>query len=130
MTPQEMSPAAGHGDGARDASPRSKQAQHNHSSRKAGKHSLTFLLPPDTVPITVTGWQAQTLAFLIQTGPEGFTSGEASPLGWERRTSAYVQKLREAGVPILTTWETTHDARVGRYTLAGPVVVLSWGVSS
>ena len=112
-------------------------ADGNHNSQpnstipsKPDKPSLIVRVWPDAEPITFTGRPAQTLALLVTKGPLGFTSGEASPLGWARRTSAYVQKLREAGVPILTTWETTHDARVGRYTLAGPVVVLSWGVSS
>jgi hypothetical protein len=87
--------------------------------------ALTFRLPPDAVPITVTGRQAQTLAPLIQTGPQGFTSGEASPLGWAKRTSDYISKLRALGVPIETTWERVADASIGRYTLIGMVVVLS-----
>lgn len=88
---------------------------------------LTFRLPPDHRPVTVAGRQAQTLALLIQCGPAGVTSGEASPLGWARRTSAYVGKLRQAGVPIVTTWERVADATIGRYTLAGPVVVIGKG---
>ncbi|MBX9614907.1 MAG: hypothetical protein K2X25_04890 [Caulobacteraceae bacterium] len=92
--------------------------------------ALTFRLPPDHRPMTVAGRQAQTLALLIQTGPQGFTSGEASPLGWARRTSDYIAKLRAMGVPIQTTPERVADATVGRYTLAGPVVVVNPGVSS
>lgn len=88
---------------------------------------LTFRLPPDHRPMTVSGRQAQTLALLIQCGPAGVTSGEASPLGWARRTSAYVGKLRQEGVPIVTTWERAGDARIGRYALAGPVVVIRGG---
>lgn len=128
MTPEEMNPAAAvTANGVRDASPLSKQAHHNHSHHRACKPSLTFSLPPDTVPITVAGREAQTMRLLIQTGPQGFTSGEASPLRWARRTGAYVHKLRGVGVPILTTLESVGDARVGRYALAGPVVVLSPG---
>jgi hypothetical protein len=72
----------------------------------------------------VTGRLAQTLALLIRTGPAGFTSGEASPLGWARRTSDYVLKLRALGVPIATTLETAGDARVGRYSLTEPVAAV------
>ena len=128
MTPEELNPAAaGTANGARVASPLSKQAHHNHSHHRACKPSLTFSLPPDTVPITVAGREAQTMRLLIQTGPQGFTSGEASPLGWARRTSDYVSKLRALGVPIETTRERVADANIGRYTLAGQVVVLSPG---
>lgn len=68
------------------------------------------------------------LGLLLSTGPMGFTSGEASPLGWARRTSHYVFKLRRAGIPITTTWETTADgARVARYCLAAPVEVVAEG---
>lgn len=88
------------------------------------QHQLTFKLLPDGGLFTVYGRMAQTLDLLIRTGPQGFTSGEASPLGWARRTSHYVLKLRGLGVPIKTTRELAGDARVGRYSLAAPVVVV------
>lgn len=82
---------------------------------------------PDGEPFTVTGREAQTLDLLIRSGETGFTSCEASPLGWARRTSAYVLKLRRKGVPVSTTRERAGDATVGRYRLAGRVRVLSEG---
>lgn len=85
------------------------------------RKALTARVTPDGDPITFTGREAQTLALLLAKGPAGFTSGEASPLGWARRTSHYVMKLRRAGVPVLTTRERAGDATVGRYTLAGPM---------
>lgn len=99
------------------------------NSRIGGRaqHRLTFRLPPDGGPVTVFGRMAQTLDLLIRMGPKGFTSGEASPLGWARRTSHYVLKLRALGVPIATTWERAGDARVGRYSLAGSVVMFPEG---
>lgn len=82
--------------------------------------------PPNI--ISVTGREAQTLALLIERGPIGFTSGDASPLGWARRTSAYVHKLRRLGLPITTRRETTRDgASVARYTLAGTVTIVDGG---
>jgi hypothetical protein len=77
--------------------------------------------------LTFQGRQAQTLALLIRKGKAGLTSGEASGYGWARRTSAYVRCLRVAGVPIVTGLERALDARIGRYFLAGPVLVLSQG---
>lgn len=81
-------------------------------------------VPPSGELVTVAGREAQTLDLLLATGPRGFTSGEASPLGWARRTSAYVHKLRRLGIPILTVWETVGDARVGRYVLAAGLLVV------
>lgn len=77
--------------------------------------------------LTVGGRLAQTLALLIQCGNRGVTAGEASPLGWARRTSHYVHGLRQLGFPILTQWEEAGDARVGRYVLAAPVAVVAGG---
>ena len=77
--------------------------------------------------LTVTGRAAQTLALLVERGARGFTSGEASPLGWARRTSEYVRQLRKLGFEIVTTWERAGDARIGRYTLASVVEILPEG---
>lgn len=127
MNLQTMSPAAGEtASGAREASLGGVRPEHSHPHRN-GKAELTFRLPPDHRPMTVTGRQAETLALLIQCGAAGFTTGEASPLGWARRVSAYVGKLRALGVPIVTTWERAGDARIGRYALSGPVVVITGG---
>lgn len=124
MTAQTMNPAAaGTASGARDASRGGGRPDHN-SGRSPDKGAITFRLLPDGEPVTVDGREAQTLALLVTTGPRGFTSGEASPLGWARRTSAYVHKLRRRGLPIATVREKTPDgASVARYTLAAPVVV-------
>ena len=81
---------------------------------------------PHGRPVTVKGREAQTLRLLIRNGPAGFTSGEASPMGWARRTSHYVWKLRAAGFPVATTREETPDGcRVGRYSLMAPVVIVA-----
>ena len=74
--------------------------------------------------LTFSGRQAQTLSLLIERGERGFNSGEASPLQWARRTSAYIFKLRRAGFAISTTREPTGDASVARYRLVEPVEVL------
>jgi len=98
------------------------------SKPRGDKPKLTVKVASDGPTITVTGRDAQTLALLIQSGPTGFTSGEASPLRWARRTSAYVHDLRGVGIPIATQRETTPDgASVARYALAGPVVVVNGG---
>lgn len=122
MINDKLSPAAGErADGARDAS-RVVGRPHNTTTAKPDKASLTVRLDDRT--LTVQGRMAQTLALLIQTENRGFTSGEASPLGWARRTSHYVRELRQLGFPILTQWEEAGDARVGRYVLTTPVAVI------
>jgi len=85
---------------------------------------LTFTLGPDRELITTTGREAETLRLLIKTGPRGFTSGEASSLGWARRTSHYIFRLRRRGVEIETVRELIDGARVGRYVLKSPVVLI------
>lgn len=101
----------------------SRGAERRKDSRQPGRAQdrLTFRLASDGERLTVFGRVAQTLRLLVEVGPHGFTSGEASPLGWARRTSHYVLRLRQAGVPISTTREPAGDAVVGRYALAGPV---------
>lgn len=125
MAPEKMNPAAAAtADGVRDASLGALRSDHS-TTAETGKASLTVRLDGRT--LTVRGRLAQTLALLIQKGPRGFTSGEASPLGWARRTSHYVRELRQLGFPILTQWEEAGDARVGRYILGGSVVVVAGG---
>lgn len=88
------------------------------------KARVGFIFPPGGEVRAVQGRLAQTLSLLIQRGSRGFTSGEASPLGWARRTSAYIHKLRRLGLPIVTTREATGDgALVARYSLLVPVEV-------
>jgi len=83
--------------------------------------------PPEGPVIAVpAGRQAQTMRLLLDVGEHGFTSGEASPLGWARRTSEYISQLRALGVPIETIWENVPDGtRIGRYRLSEPAVALS-----
>lgn len=109
--------------GARDASRRAARSEP--TTGKPKKASLTVRLGDQT--LTLSGRLAQTLLLLIQKGPRGVTSGEASPLGWARRTSAYVGKLRKRGFVIVTIYERTDDARIGRYVLVSPVAVVSEG---
>ena len=127
MAPQRENPAAGRtADGVRDASRAAGRSDHN-TTAKAIKASLTVRLDDRT--LTVEGRLAQTLSLLIQCGNRGFTAGEASPLGWARRTSHYVHELRQLGFPILTQWEEAGDARVGRYILGGSVAVVTGGAA-
>lgn len=127
MTPQRENPAAGRtADGVRDASRAAGPSDLN-TTAKASKASLTVRLDDRT--LTVEGRLAQTLSLLIQCGNRGFTAGEASPLGWARRTSHYVHELRQLGFPILTQWEEAGDARIGRYILCGSVAVVARGAA-
>ena len=97
------------------------------TTAKAGvKPNVTVRLADGAV-LSVQGREAQTLSLLIRKGPAGLTSGEASGYGWARRTSAYIRKLRLAGVPIVTASERVLDARIGRYYLVGSVSVVSEG---
>lgn len=127
---ERMNPAARAGaNGARGRPPENRHPECSSNHRRP-KPILTVSVGSGDPPlvVTVTGREAQTLAFLIERGPAGFTSGEASPLGWARRTSAYVFKLRRLGLPIGTTRETTPDgATVARYALSGPVAVVDGG---
>ena len=93
-----------------------------HSTHRPTREAIRARVLPDGKPVKVCGREAQTLRLLLTTGAAGFTSGEASPLGWARRTSHYVMKLRRAGFPILSSLESTPDgARVARYALAARV---------
>lgn len=127
MAPEQINPAAAAtADGVRDASRGAARPEQN-ATAKASKASLTVRLDDRT--LTVKGRLAQTLALLIQCGNKGFTSGEASPLGWARRTSHYVHELRQLGFPVLTEWEEVGDARIGRYILGGSVAVVARGAA-
>ena len=76
--------------------------------------------------LSLTGRVAQTLEALHRLGSAGATSGELSPLGWARRTSAYVHTLRRHhGLDISGTLEAAGDAVVMRYRLETPVTILS-----
>ena len=92
--------------------------------RQSKQIQLTYRILPSGPAVTVTGRAAQTLALLLRTGPQGFTAGEASPLGWARRTSQYIRQLRLNGVPIQTVWESGGDCRIGRYILECPDAVV------
>lgn len=129
MTPNEMNPdAVVAAVGAQGALLGSLHPNHT-TAPKPSKPSLTVRLEPGAKPVTVWGREAQTLALLIERGASGFTSGEASPLGWARRTSHYIFKLRGHGISITTSMEPTPDgAMVARYALSEPVTVVSEGV--
>lgn len=125
----QVSPAAAAtANGARVAEKSASQHRlsiESHDGSARQKLRLSFRRLPDGAPQTVTGREAQTLALLVARGSEGFTSGEASPLGWGRRTSAYVHDLRRQGVSIVTALECAPDgARVGRYRLACDVELI------
>lgn len=88
---------------------------------------LVVRLPPYEVPTTFRGREAQTMALLVDRGKRGFTSEEASRLGWARRTSHYIYRLRRMGVEVTTLRERVGDAWIGRYVLQSPVVVIPKG---
>lgn len=110
----------------RDASRGAARPEYN-IPFKARKAILTVQF--DDQRLTVKGRMAQTLLLLMQCGSKGFTAGEASPLGWARRTSHYVHELRQLGFPIVTKWEEAGDARVGRYILVASVSVVAEGAA-
>ena len=126
--PNEMNPAATDmANGVRVAHFHSRQTLSSTLNIDV-KPILKVKVSDDEPELALECRKAQTLLLLIAKGAKGFTSGDASPLGWARRTSAYIYKLRQMGVPILTTWETTSDgARIGRYTLQAPVTVVQTG---
>lgn len=127
MAPEKKNPAAGReANGVSGASRAAGQTEHNTTAKRV-KPCLRVCYEGRT--LTVTGRKAQTLALLMERGAKGFTSGEASPLGWARRTSSYVHELRELGLPIVTQWEDAGDTRVGRYILTAPVVVVQGGAA-
>ncbi len=69
--------------------------------------------------------QAQTLYASMLATAAGLTNGEVSWIGWARRISAFVFKLRKR-LEISTTRAVVQpDARVGRYKLATPILVFA-----
>ena len=106
-------------------------ASKSHSTAKQNNPKTTKVRPWIEVlwgsnQLRFDGREAQTLALLLQHGPEGFTSGQASSLGWARRTSAYIHKLRKAGLQIHTAMQTLPcGASVGLYSLRTTVAVVA-----
>ena len=123
MTPtkERPAPAVTERRGA-DLAPAKKQPQY--TRRCARNPSMMVRKLPEGEAFIVRGRAAQTLALLIEVGDKGFNSGEASPLGWARRTSAYVFVLRESGLDIATDRERVADASVARYRLNSRIEVL------
>lgn len=121
MTPQNGNPGAGNAGASTVGSPK----QQNANKVTQPSPSINVFRAADGVTMTFTGREAQTLDLLIKCGAAGVTSGEASPMGWARRTSAYVLKLRQAGVSITTTRESASGATVGRYTLLDQFTVVA-----
>lgn len=124
MSAKQERPAAG-GSAERGAENAHAVEPPNNTKFGLRRKGLTACVLPDGDPITVRGRDAETLKLLIRQGALGFTSGEASPLGWARRTSHYIFKLRRAGFPIMTVREKAGDACVGRYSLNAPIEVIS-----
>lgn len=115
----------GAGGAARGAHQDAIGKAHRSIKPRRSSEAVTARVLPDGEAVTVCGREAQTLRLLIRVGDRGFTAGEASSLGWARRTSAYIRNLRRAGFPITTRRETTHDGScIGRYALAAPVAVV------
>jgi hypothetical protein len=84
----------------------------------APAREIWFRVLPSGEWTQARGRIAQTLELLILVGDAGVTSGEASPLGWARRTSHYIMMLRRAGVSISTTRELAADGVwIARYRL-------------
>jgi len=121
MTPQNGNPGAG---GAGASKGRSYKQQNTNKVTQP-KAMLKVHRAADNTEFTFGGRNAQTLDVLIQLGAYGVTSGEASVLGWARRTSAYIKNLRDAGVQISTTRELASGAMVGRYHLLDSLTVVT-----
>ena len=121
MTRKNGNPGAG---GAGASKVRSLKQQ-NTKKVTQPKPMLMVHRASDNAAMTFHGREAQTLDLLIQCGANGLTSGEASPLGWARRTSAYVKNLRDGGVNIATTREPASGAMVGRYRLLDSFTVIA-----
>ncbi|MEO6608254.1 MAG: hypothetical protein ABIN69_07265 [Aestuariivirga sp.] len=72
-----------------------------------------------------TGREGQSLIALVSAGPRGITSLETFKAGWAVRLGAYIFDLKKMGVPIVTTREPHDGGNHGRYSLSGPVTILS-----
>lgn len=121
MTPKNGNPGAGGAGASKVRSPK----QQNTKKVTQPKPMLKVHRASDNAAMTFHGREAQTLDLLIQCGARGLTSGEASPLGWARRTSAYVKNLRDGGVNITTTREPASGAMVGRYRLLDSFTIVA-----
>ena len=122
MSGKKKSPAvAGTTDRARVLSNAPGQPQYNTPHRKRYHLAVSVL----GTLIEVKGRAAQTLLLLTQKGSRGFTSGEASPLGWAKRTSHYIHQLRKLGFEIVTLPEKDGDVVIGRYVLTQRVVIVA-----
>ncbi|MGD9712373.1 MAG: hypothetical protein AB7V46_09940 [Thermomicrobiales bacterium] len=80
--------------------------------------------------ININGREAQALLALVEHGPRGITSLDMGRAGWAIRLGAYIHDLRHKfGVPIETTREPHDGGQHGRYTLTGPVQIISQSAS-
>lgn len=122
MSDNKKSPAvASTTDRARGLSSASRQP--HYTTPKLKRHKLTVRF--QEALIVVEGRAAQTLLLLKQKGSRGFTSGEASTLGWAKRTSHYIHQLRKLGFQIVTVREKEGDVTIGRYVLMQRVVIVA-----
>lgn len=113
--------------------PTSTEGQQQSSTKKSSTTAKGRRQPPITVKLVDSGAvidvpggrEAEMLRLLIERGEQGTTTGEASPLGWSRRVSAYIKSLRDLGLPIGKTMEPTPDgARVARYRLDAVIRIM------
>ena len=125
MVKKRENPAAGHtGGGVGNGSRGADEVKGTSTLRTPAGLSISLA----NEIVTVSGRLAQTLQVLIQRGASGLSTDEAARLGWARRLSDYIAKLKKRGVPICKVWERTADgARIGRYLLCGPFSVVDGG---
>ena len=120
MTPQNENPGAGNA----GASPVGSKAKQNRNNPTRTRPWIEVSWGSNVVRFN--GREAQTLALLLHYGAAGFTNGQASSCGWARRTSAYIFKLRRAGLEINTaTLPLPCGASVGLYILHSTVIVIA-----
>jgi hypothetical protein len=132
-----MSRAVLTADGSAGVGGATPRASHSRRAHLNGARPQTKAKPPKAqarirrldngVIQFLKGRPAQTLLELHRRGMSGATSGELSPLGWARRSSAYVFDLRRKGFEIETQYEEIGDALVGRYILLTALEVLPVG---
>lgn len=108
-------PAAGAAGGTGGAWPDSLPT--DTTPRSSHRNRLALRVRPNGAWLPLAGREADTARLLLDLGTSGCTAAEVTSIWWARRLSHYIWKLRQKGVPIITTLERAGDARLGRYTL-------------